>query len=224
MWLPVNARKNHQFRFAKNRHHVSRVKPLATLRCINRIMRLKDPMSCNDVSMPLDGLIMQSFCIVKLTEIFLIVVALLSYGERTFARENFFLFRKGKTKLSKHGENAWEIINQHNLNGLQRHLVLWLWIFFTLTSLTQSQPTSRKLSKCWNPFGLMFGKDMTWMNKPTNAAWGEATYSLHCSPRTWPQLEIADLIKNVQKLPSSSAGLDGWSGTELSYLYVYWHA
>ena len=61
-------------------------------------MRLKDPMSCNDVSMPLDGLIMQSFCIVKLTEIFLNVVALLSYGERTFARENFFLFRKGKDK------------------------------------------------------------------------------------------------------------------------------
>ena len=54
------------------------------------------------------------------------------------------------------------------------------------------------------------------MNKPTNAAWGEATYSLHRSPRTWPQLEIADLIKNVQKLSSSSAGLDGWSGTELS--------
>lgn len=55
----------------------------------------------------------------------------------------------------------------------------------------------------------------------TNAAWGEATYSLHCSPRTWPQLEIADFVKNVQKLSSSSAGLDGWSGTELSHLYVY---
>jgi hypothetical protein len=25
-------------------------------------------------------------------------------------------------------------------------------------------------------------------------------------------------------LSSSSAGLDGWSGTELSHLYVYWHA
>ena len=49
-------------------------------------------------------------------------------------------------------------------------------------------------------------------------AWDNATSSMHRESEEWPQLELADLVKHVQKLSGSSAGLDGWSGLELSFM------